>query len=170
MQMFKYSLKIQPNKSESRKGMGYVYFRLGKYDSAITMLEQCLALNPEPNPVFEEVTDSNALGPFLMQTTPRTKLGRIHFINGNILSAINYFNEEIRRNPSQPDAYDGLGWAYLKQGRALEARTAFTTAIRLEPLNNSAQNGLVKAKYAIAEERLKTKTASPFYFLQTSPN
>jgi tetratricopeptide (TPR) repeat protein len=170
MQMFKYSLKIQPNKSEARKGMGYIYFRLGKYDSAITMLEQCLALNPEPNPVFEQVTGSNAIGPFLMQTTPRTKLGRMLYIKENILSAINYFNEEIRRNPSQPDAYDGLGWAYLKQGRTLEARTAFTTAVRLEPLNNSAQNGLVKSKHAIAEERLKTKTASPFYFLQTSPN
>ena len=170
MQMFKYSLKIQPNKSEARKGMGYVFYRLGKYDSAITMLEQCLALNPEPNPVFEEVTGTNAIGPFLMQTTPRTKLGRIHYIKGNILSAINYFNEEILQNSSQPDAYDGLGWAYLKQGRALEARTAFTTAIRLEPLNNSAQNGLVKAKHTIAEERLKTKTASSFSPLQTSPN
>ena len=161
MQMFKYSLKIQPNKSEARKGMGYIYFRLGKYDSAITMLEQCLALNPEPNPVFERVTGPNAIGPFLMQTTPRTKLGRTHFIKDNILSAINSYNEEIRRNASQPDAYDGLGWAYLKQGRALEARTAFTTAIRLEPLNNSAQNGLVKAKYAITKKRLKTKADSP---------
>lgn len=170
MQMFKYSLKIQPNKSEARKGIGYIYYRLGKYDSAITMLEQCLALNPEPNPVYERVTGPNAIGPFLMQTTPRTKLGRTHFIKDNIISAINAYNEEIRRNPSQPDAYDGLGWAYLKQGRALEARTAFTTAIRLEPLNNSAQNGLIKAKHAITEERLKAKAASPLYFLQTSPN
>ena len=170
MQMFKYSLQIQPNKSEARKGMGYIYFRLGKYDSAITMLEQCLALNPDPNPVFEEVTGSNAIAPFQMQTTARTKLGRARFINDNILEAINAYNEEIRLNSSQPDAYDGLGWAYLKQDRALEARTAFTTAIRLEPLNNSAQKGLVKAKHAITEERLKTKEGSPFYFLQTSPN
>ena len=97
-----------------------------------------------------------------MQTTPRTKLGRLHFINDNILSAIKYFNEEIRRNPGQPDAYDGLGWAYLKQGRTLEARTAFRTAIRLEPLNNSAQKGLVQSKYNITEESLKTKAPFPF--------
>ena len=58
MQMFRISIKIQPNKSEARKGMGYVYFWQEKYDSAITMLEQCLALNPDPNPVFERVTGS----------------------------------------------------------------------------------------------------------------
>jgi tetratricopeptide (TPR) repeat protein len=170
MQMFRISIKIQPNKSEARKGMGYVYFWLEKYDSAITMLEQCLALNPDPNPVFERVTGSNAIAPFQMQTTARTKLGRIHFIKDDILMAINLFNEEIRRNPSQPDAFDGLGWAYLKQGRSLEARSAFNTAIQLEPLNNSAQKGLKEAKQTITEKRLKTKSASPFISFQTSPN
>jgi tetratricopeptide (TPR) repeat protein len=170
MQMFRHSLEIQPNKSEARKGMGYIYFRQGKYDSAITMLQQCLALNPDPNPVFERLTGSNAIAPFLMQTTARTKLGRTHYIKENILEAINIYNEEVRRNPSQPDAYDGLGWAYLKQGRTLEARTAFTTAIRLEPLNNSAQKGLMKAKHAITEERLKAKAPSSAFFLETSPN
>jgi hypothetical protein len=40
----------------------------------------------------------------------------------------------------------------------------------LEPLNNSAQKGLMKAKHAITKERLKAKAASPSYFLETSPN
>ena len=170
MQMFRISIKIQPNKSEARKGMGYIYFWQENYDSAITMLEQCLALNPDPNPVFERVTGSNAIAPFQMQTTARTKLGRIHFIQDDILMAINLFNEEIRRNPSQPDAFDGLGWAYLKQGRSLEARSAFKTAIQLEPLNNSAQKGLQEAKQTLTEKHLKTKSASPFFSFQTSPN
>lgn len=170
MQMFRHSLKIQPNKSEARKGMGYIYFRLGDHRKAMTMLKQCLALNPDPNPVFERVTGSNAIAPFLMQTTARSKLGRAQFIRGDILEAINMFNEEIRRNSSQPDAYDGLGWAYLKQGRALEARTTFMEAIRLEPLNNSAHKGLTQAKHNITAERLKAKITSPADFLQTSPN
>ncbi|HCG74017.1 MAG TPA: hypothetical protein DE038_12050, partial [Nitrospina sp.] len=62
----------------------------------------------------------------------------------------------------------GLGWAYLEQNRALEARAAFTMAIRLEPLNNSPQKGLRQAKQAIAEERLGRKTAA--LPLQTRPN
>ncbi|MBT3366182.1 MAG: tetratricopeptide repeat protein [Nitrospina sp.] len=170
MNMFKISLRIQPNKSEARKGMGYVYFVKEKYDFAITMLEQCLALNPDPNPVFERVAGPNAIAPFQMQTTARTKLGRTHYINGDISMAINQFNEEIRLNPIQPDAFDGLGWAYLNQGRILEARSAFNKAIELEPLNNSAHKGLNEAKLVMTEKRLKTKIASPFFSLKTSPN
>ena len=170
MNMFRISMKIQPNKSESRKGMGYIYFWQEKYDLAATLLEQCLTLNPDPNPVFERVTGTNAIAPFQMQTTARTKLGRIHYIKDNISMAVNQFNEEIRRNPGQPDAYDGLGWAYLKQGRVLEARSAFNAAIDLEPLNNSAHKGLDKVKKAITEKRLKTETVSPFFAFQTSPN
>jgi len=63
-----------------------------------------------------------------------------------------------------------LGWAYLKQGRSLEARSAFKTAIQLEPLNNSAQKGLQEAKQTLTEKHLKTKSASPFFSFQTSPN
>jgi tetratricopeptide (TPR) repeat protein len=170
LNMFNISVKIQPNKSEARKGMGYVYFWLGKYDLAVTLLNQCLALNPEPNPVFEKVTGPNAIAPFQMQTTARTKLGRIYYIQGDTQMAANKFNEEILRNPNQPDAHDGLGWAYLKQNRALEARSAFNTAIRLEPLNNSAHEGLMKAKQTITEKRLDTKTDFPLFSLSTSPN
>ncbi len=160
MQMFKYSKKLKPNKSEAIKGMGYIYFRLGKFDSAITMFKQCLTLNPKPNPVYERVTGSNAIGPFQIQTTVRTRLGRAHYAKNSFLKAIKAYNEEILLNSNQPDAYDGLGWALLKKGRVLEARSAFKKAIDLEPLNNSAHKGLVKTKQAIAQEGLKKKVAS----------
>ena len=124
------------------------------------MFEQCLALNPTPNPVFELITGKNAIAPFKLQTTPRTKLGRIHLFNGDNQRAITYFSEELKQQPDQPSAYEGLGWAYLAQNRALESRTDFTMAIRLEPLNNSAQKGLLQAKQAIAEKRLGQKPAS----------
>ena len=170
MKMFQTSLEIQPNRSEARKGMGYLYFRLGNYGKAIQMFEQCLALNPTPNPVFELITGKNAIAPFKLQTTPRTKLGRIHLFNGDSQRAITYFSEELKEQPDQPSAYEGLGWAYLVQNRALEARAAFTMAIRLEPLNNSAQKGLRQAKQAIAEKRLGQKSASSALPPRTSLN
>jgi tetratricopeptide (TPR) repeat protein len=168
MQMFKTSMQIQPNRSEALKGMGYIYFHLGRFSEAKKMFEQCLALNPTPNPVFELITGNNAIAPFKLQTTARTKLGRIHFISGESAKAIALYIEELKQQPDQPDAYSGLGWAYLEQNRALEARAAFTMAIRLEPLNNSPQKGLRQAKQAIAEERLGRKTAA--LPLQTRPN
>ena len=57
------------------------------------MFKQCLALNPTPNPVFELITGNNAIAPFKLQTTPRTKLGRIHLINGDSHKAIKQFTE-----------------------------------------------------------------------------
>ena len=170
MKMFQTSMKLQPNRSEARKGMGYIYFHMGNFGKAIQMLEQCLALNPTPNPVFELITGNNAISPFKLQTSPRTKLGRIHLFNGDSQKAITHFTDELNHNPDQPDAYDGLGWAYLKQNRALEARVAFTMAIRLEPLNNSAQKGLRQAKQAIAEERLGQRSASSAISSLQSPN
>jgi len=168
MQMFNTSSQIQPNRSEARKGMGYIFFHLARFSEAKQMFEQCLALNPTPNPVFELITGNNAIAPFKLQTTARTKLGRIHFSNGDNSKAISLYMEELKHQPDQPDAYDGLGWAYLEQNRALEARAAFTMAIRLEPLNNSAQKGLRQAKQAIAEKRLGRKTAA--LSQQTRPN
>ena len=168
--MFKKSLKMQPNRSEAHKGIGYINFQLGKLHEAKHMFKQCLALNPTPNPVFEIITGNNAIAPFKLQTTPRTKLGRIHLINGDSQKAIMQFTEEIKLQPYQPDAYDGLGWAYLAQQRELEARSAFKMAIRLEPLNNSAHKGLRKAKEVILEKRLSEKTKLSAKFPQTNPN
>ena len=62
---------------------------------------------------------------------------------------------ELKMRSDQPDAYDGLGWAYLAQKRELEARSAFKMAIRLEPLNNSAKKGLRKAKEALIKKSLR---------------
>ncbi len=170
MNMFQKSLEIQPNRSEARKGMGYLYFRLGHFGKATKMLEKCLALNPSPNPVFELITGKNAIAPFKLQTTPRTKLGRIHLLNGDSKKAITYFSEELKQQSDQPSAYSGLGLAYLAQNRGLEARAAFTMAIRLEPLNNSAQKGLRQAIQTIVKKRLGRKSAYSIISPETSLN
>jgi len=170
MAMFKKSLKMQPHRSEAPKGIGYINFQLGYFHEAEQMFKQSLALNPIPNPVFELITGKNAIAPFKLQTTPRTKLGRIHLIAGDSQKAIEQFMEELKLKSYQPDAYDGLGWAYLAQKRELEARAAFKMAIRLEPLNNSAHMGLRKAKEALIEKRLSEKTALSTKFSQASPN
>ena len=170
MKMFQTSFEIQPNRSEALKGMGYLYFRLGNFLKATEMFEKCLSLNPSPNPVFELITGKNAIAPFKLQTTPRTKLGRIHLLNGDSQRAITYFSEELKQQPDQPSAYAGLGLAYLTQNRGLEARAAFTMAIRLEPLNNSAQKGLRQAIQAIVKKRLRRKSTYSVLSPKTSLN
>jgi len=168
--MFKKSLNLQPNRSEARKGLGYINFQAGNFRESEQMFKKCLAINSSPNPVFELITGKNAISPFKLPTTPRTKLGRIHLINGNNQKAISQFSEEIKLHPDQPDAYDGLGWAYLAENRELEARNAFKMAIRLAPLNNSARKGLNKAKEVIINKRLIEKTVSTGTLSQPNKN
>ena len=84
--------------------------------------------------------------------------------------AIDQFMKQLKVQPDQSDAYDGLGWAYLAQQRELEARSAFKMAIRLEPLNNSAHKGLRKAKEGILEKRLSEKTKLSANSPKTNPN
>ena len=170
MAMFKKSLKIQPNRSEARKGIGYINFQLGHLQEAEEMFNQCLTLNPTPNPVNELVNGMNAIAPFMVQTTPRTKLGRIHLTHGDNQKAIEQFMKELKLQSHQSDAYDGLGWAYLAEKREFEARAAFRMAIRLEPLNNSAHKGLRKTKEAILEKRLSEKTKLSAKFPKNNPN
>ena len=148
MTMFQIALKDQPNKSEARKGMGYNLFQLKKYGEAKTFLEGCLAINPYPNPVLEKVADKDNTTE--IETTPRTKLGRIYFLQNDYKKAITEYRQELSLNLNQAEAYDGLGWAYLKTNQLTEARAAFTTAIRLRPLNPLPQKGLSQVKHLVA--------------------
>jgi tetratricopeptide (TPR) repeat protein len=146
MDMFQIALKEQPNKSEAKKGMGYNLYRLDKLNQARVFLDQCLAINPDPNPVLETMQDS----PVEIETTVRTKLGRIHARLEDYNRAASLFQKELSLRPAQVDALDGLGWAFLKMNKLAEARAAFTSATRLSPLNASAQRGLTRAKQLIA--------------------
>jgi tetratricopeptide (TPR) repeat protein len=146
MDMFQIALKEQPNKSEAKKGMGYNLYRLDKLNQARVFLDQCLAINPDPNPVLETMQDS----PVEIETTVRTKLGRIHARLEDYNRAASLFQKVLSLRPAQVDALDGLGWAFLKMNKLAEARAAFTSATRLSPLNASAQRGLTRAKQLIA--------------------
>ena len=76
--MFQNALKEQPNKSESRKGMGYALNKVGKLSEAVKYLNQVLELNNDPNPVKEIISGENTISPYFSNTTTaRTTLGNI---------------------------------------------------------------------------------------------
>ena len=89
--MFQASLKEQPNKSESRKGIGYIMSKMGKLAQAAKYLNQALALNPDPNPVIEIVSGDDAIAPYTIVTTTRTTLGNIMLKQNSPFEAIALF-------------------------------------------------------------------------------
>jgi tetratricopeptide (TPR) repeat protein len=97
--MFQNALKEQPNKSESRKGMGYALNKVGKLSEAAKYLNQALVLNDDPNPVIEMISGNDAIAPYSMTTTARTTLGNIILKQDNPYEAIALFQCELELRP-----------------------------------------------------------------------
>ena len=148
--MFQKSMNEQPNKSESRKGIGYTMSKMGKLDQAAKYLNQALALNSDPNPVTEMVSGNDAIAPHTITTTTRTILGDIMLKQNNPFEAVALYQRELELRPNLATALDGLGWAYLKLNRLTESRTAFKAAVKYQPLNNLPYKGLREVKQKIA--------------------
>ncbi len=157
--MFQTALKEQPNKSESRKGLGYILAKVGKLNSSVKYLNQVLAINPDPTPVKEMVTGNDAIAPYEKTTTTRTTLGNIMLKQDNPFEAIALFQRELELRPHLSAAHDGLGWAYLKLNRLAESRTAFKAAIKYQPLNNLSHKGLREVKQRIANKNMGDSTS-----------
>jgi tetratricopeptide (TPR) repeat protein len=155
--MFQASLHEQPHKSESHKGMGYSLFQMRDYQAAIKYLQQSLSINRKPDPITETISDDTGKGPFKTVTTARTRLARAHFKLGNYSEAIRHYQLSLTANPDQPDAYDGLGWVYLKLHRLNESRAAFTQAVKFEPMNRLSHKGLRKVKQLQATRNIRIK-------------
>jgi serine/threonine protein kinase len=69
------------------------------------------------------------------------------------------FNEAVKLDPKDADAWNGLGWAQFNSGKTAEAEKTFQKAISLEPDHPAALNGLgqiylSQRKYDQAEEYL----------------
>ena len=159
--MFQTSMKEQPNRSESRKGIGYTMSKIGKLAQAAKYLNQALAINPDPNPVAEMVSGNDAIAPYTITTTTRTTLGNIMLKQNNPFEAVAIFQRELELRPNLATALDGLGWAYLKLNRLTESRTAFKAAIKYQPLNNLSYKGLREVKQKIAAINMSSNSQNP---------
>ena len=152
--MFQYALKEQPNKSESRKGMGYALNKVGKLSEAVKYLNQVLELNNDPNPVKEIISGDSSIAPYSATTTARTTLGGIFLKQGKPYEAIALFKDELELRPNLAAAHDGLGWSYLELNQLTPSRTAFKAALKAQPLNYLTHKGLREVKQRIAKIKL----------------
>ncbi len=167
MDMFQIALRDQPNKSEAYKGMGYNLFQLKKFEEAQSFLETSLVINPQSESILETRMDSMSNQPYEIVTTIRSKLGRILISAKRYDLAIEMFQAALKEDNRLSDAYDGLGWLYLKKRLFSASRAAFTTSLQLQPLNPTSQKGLAQVKKTIALQNVHN--ASPLSLSRVQP-
>ena len=90
---------------------GYVAYRSGRADEAITHLGEALSLDPD------NVNAMNSLG-YVMAEKGK-----------NLERALVLCRRAVEKNPENPAYLDSLGWVYFKLGRITEARTTLRKAL-----------------------------------------
>lgn len=72
----------------------------------------------------------------------RKKLGHLFIAAGSPARAADIFHDLLHKNPQDAEAYTGLGEAEFARANYRAAQTDFQAALRLEPVNPDAQQGL----------------------------
>jgi eukaryotic-like serine/threonine-protein kinase len=148
------------------QAVGYFegYFRDQNIDTAISLLQQAVKINPDYAAAhaalgraywFKYLTDNKAplaeaarqsceraLGLDEADATPHACLGTVNTGIGRYKEAIEEFNHAMERDPGNEEVYLGLADAYLKNGNAAKAEETYKVAISL------------RADYAAAYSRL----------------
>ena len=97
---------------ELLSGVGFAYMEMGKYDEAAKIFENINDVKP-----FE-----SSFG-----------LGLVYGIQGQYSEALDAFNEAIRLNPQDTEAWNNKGIVLSKQGNYHEAAKSFENATKLNP-------------------------------------
>lgn len=88
-----------------------------------------------------------------------TQEGWAHWQKGEMTEAIAKFEEAVKADPKNANAWNGLGWANFNSGNPDEAMKAFEKVVAISPNHAAALNGLgqiclSQRKYDKAEKYL----------------
>jgi len=119
-QMFNTALATQSRSSEAMKGLGYSFYKMGKWKEAETYLKRSLKRNPNTHPVTEKNKGNEPGLKIDVVTSARTKLARALLQQNKHDEALKHWLEELNHHPDWPEVHDGLGWTYLRLNRLAE--------------------------------------------------
>lgn len=107
-------LKKDPDNPLAHNNLGFLYYRVGEYGSAVKAFETAI----EKKPDFPEAY---------------CNLGLVYFNLGRYQMAVDYFERAVELNPTMADAYSSLGHIYQLTGQDEKARQTLETALKLNP-------------------------------------
>lgn len=112
-----------PDRADVLSGMGYVFYSQKSYDQAVSYFEKALAQEPSWGNV-------------------RADLGWSYYFRENYRRAQEEFKKAISDFPNVAYYYGGLGWTLYRLKDTEGARQAFNAALKLNPFEPSAIEGL----------------------------
>jgi Flp pilus assembly protein TadD len=120
------ALRLDPYDADAYGVLCRSYLGREDYQAALDAAEQGLAIDPED-------ADCSNFRSILLE-----RLGR-----GD--EAIESATRQLARDPDNAYAHSALGWTQLNNGRYQEAQVAFREALRLNPHDEMARQGLIQA-------------------------
>ena len=132
------ALQQNPDNPERWYQLGHLHAQYGRFEKAITSLEQSIKLRPNNWEVY------NILAVCYMRLDQLDKMQRV-------------CETAVRIAPDEPKAYNALGMSYFLQRRYSDAIQSFTTAIRLDSHSPEAHENLGETYRRLGESEKATQ-------------
>jgi len=136
------SIQLQPDNPRCHLILSSIYLLRNRYDEAEVSALEALRLDPYDEDVY-------------------TELSKIHLELKNFDKSLEFAEkgleidpdnspsrESLSRNPDDSYAHASHGWALLTDGKHKEAQESFREALQLDPTNDFAKQGMIKAMNA----------------------
>ncbi len=120
---YKKAMEILPYSLEARFGYVLPLAGLGEWDEVINIYNSMLKLDPK-------------------NTIVNYRLGAIYYERKNYQAAYNYLEEVINLYPNDYDSNLLFAWTNLQMGKLKEAKVLFNKVLLINPLSESAKEGL----------------------------
>ena len=159
MDLFKQSLRINPDNAEACYNLGNALFLTGRTSEAIDQYKQAMGIFPNfakahnnlGNALFQTGRTSEAIDQYEQALRINSRyadahnnLGTALFQTGRTSEAIDQYKEALRINPNDTNALSNLGAALGQMGRISEAIEQLKAALRINPKDIVTQNSLTK--------------------------
>lgn len=122
----------------------------GRFRDAVQLYEEIVLRNPDDDEAYL-IMGHTYLLMGLPQRAERAFDNAVHIDPANIDQIMPFYENMILQDPDNDSAYANLGYAALMVGNFFKARDAFVEALKINPDNLAAQNGLMALERAASQ-------------------
>ncbi len=166
--LYKETLKTNPNYAGAHNNLGIVLNELGEYQKAMSSYEKAIQIQPNYAAAHYNLglafyalgKHQKAMSSYERAIQIQPNYVDAHYNLGNTLKelgehqkAMSSYEKAIQINPNHVDAHNNLGLAFYALGEHQKAMSSYEKAIQIQPNYAGAHNNLGVAFYALGEHQ-----------------